>query len=453
MKLLLRHLLIFFLLINSTTLFSQQTVHIHGVVRNYDNEYFTFEDSHNFPSIKLKINDGIIDTTLTIKRDRYFLYYLNVRSRVFMKANDNINFIIDGNATPPIKFIGTRKAENNLIYSVMSFHNGVSFKFDPEEYRLILDNYMKITHAFIDSLKLLHPEIDNDFIKREKKDLNYYVSAKKSAYNRSINKTKEYVESKSPSFYSGLDTLFVEDESMIDFFRYKNFYLSYTTRLMLKDDPKIFDNKGSVLNSYKKRDEIIKSNLISEYILSRTVSLTYKKSPEQQDTIVDWVNRRFTNKEFISYINNEYNSLLKYRKSKPVKAVEWTATDINKNIINLSDYKGKWIYLDVWATWCSGCYDEIEAIEELKIKYKNIEFVCISTDTDYNKWKKVINKKKYKPIQLIITEESRDIFMKNYIKKGVPSFFVIDPDGNMHYKYPPYPTEKERINKLLSNIE
>src|SRR5690606_6420621 len=63
----------------------------------------------------------------------------------------------------------------------------------------------------------------------------------------------------------------------------------------------------------------------------------------------------------------------------------------------LSDLKGKYVYIDNWATWCGPCRAEIPHLQKAEEKYKgkNIEFVSISIDTDkdFEKWRKMVAEK------------------------------------------------------------
>ena len=66
----------------------------------------------------------------------------------------------------------------------------------------------------------------------------------------------------------------------------------------------------------------------------------------------------------------------------------------NGETISLSDLKGKYVYIDVWATWCGPCIAEIPSLKKVEKLYhnKNIEFVSISIDVrdrpvyNYDKW-------------------------------------------------------------------
>lgn len=61
--------------------------------------------------------------------------------------------------------------------------------------------------------------------------------------------------------------------------------------------------------------------------------------------------------------------------------------DINGNILNLTTFKGKKVFVNMWASWCPPCRAEMPSIQKLyeKTKDKNVQFVLIALDDDFNK--------------------------------------------------------------------
>lgn len=61
--------------------------------------------------------------------------------------------------------------------------------------------------------------------------------------------------------------------------------------------------------------------------------------------------------------------------------------DINGNSLNLTDFKGKKVFVNMWATWCPPCRAEMPSIQKLyeKTRDKNVQFVMIALDEDFNK--------------------------------------------------------------------
>jgi thiol-disulfide isomerase/thioredoxin len=101
----------------------------------------------------------------------------------------------------------------------------------------------------------------------------------------------------------------------------------------------------------------------------------------------------------------------------------------------LSDFKGKYVYIDVWATWCGPCRAEIPFLKKVEDKYegKNIAFVSISVDVqkDFEKWKKFVDEKQLGGVQLFADKDWNSDFMKSYSINSIPRFILIDPTGKI----------------------
>ncbi|RZJ68738.1 MAG: TlpA family protein disulfide reductase [Flavobacterium sp.] len=102
----------------------------------------------------------------------------------------------------------------------------------------------------------------------------------------------------------------------------------------------------------------------------------------------------------------------------------------------LSDlYKGKYVYIDTWATWCGPCRQEIPFLQKVEEKYhgKKIEFVSISIDEkkDYEKWKKFVVEKKLGGVQLYADADWRSEWVQAFGINSIPRFILIGPDGKV----------------------
>jgi len=124
---------------------------------------------------------------------------------------------------------------------------------------------------------------------------------------------------------------------------------------------------------------------------------------------------------------------------------------------SLKDLKGKYVYVDVWATWCGPCKAEIPSLKKVEKAYhgKNIEFVSISIDDDRSHggswekanedWKKMVADKELEGIQLFAPKGWQSDFVQGYMIKGIPRFILIDPNGNIVDASAPRPSSPALI--------
>lgn len=112
---------------------------------------------------------------------------------------------------------------------------------------------------------------------------------------------------------------------------------------------------------------------------------------------------------------------------------------------SLASLKGKYVYIDVWATWCGPCHREIPSLQKLEEDYKgkSIEFVSISIDAkkDYEKWKKMVTDKQLGGIQLIADSDWTSKFALDYAIVSIPRFILLDPEGKIVNADAPRPSD------------
>ncbi|QAA82046.1 TlpA family protein disulfide reductase [Aequorivita sp. H23M31] len=122
---------------------------------------------------------------------------------------------------------------------------------------------------------------------------------------------------------------------------------------------------------------------------------------------------------------------------------------------SLSDFKGKYVYIDVWATWCIPCIYEMPYLIDIEKEYegKNIEFIGLSIDRkkDEDKWRKMIVDKGLLGTQLLADNEIDSEFVRDYFIQGIPRFILLDPEGNIVSYDAPRPSEP-RLKELFTSL-
>ncbi len=131
-------------------------------------------------------------------------------------------------------------------------------------------------------------------------------------------------------------------------------------------------------------------------------------------------------------------------------------TTIDGKTFSLNNLKGKYAYLDIWATWCAPCKKEIPFLKELEKQYhdKNIAFVSISVDAtkDKDKWEAMVAEKELGGIQVFADSSWNSSFMKTLKVNSIPRFILLDPNGVIVDPNAPRPSQKEKVNELLQVI-
>jgi thiol-disulfide isomerase/thioredoxin len=159
---------------------------------------------------------------------------------------------------------------------------------------------------------------------------------------------------------------------------------------------------------------------------------------------------------------NIYHSLIEkstsnfYASQNGQIAYLFDAEDKFGNGINLKNFSGKVIFIDVWATWCGPCISHRPKVLEFAKKFKgrdDIEILLISVDSSKEKWLSYLEKEnKELGSNLFIKNGMRTEFGNNYNIKSIPRYILIGKDGkiiNSNINEPSIAVEKD-IEKVLS---
>ncbi len=245
------------------------------------------------------------------------------------------------------------------------------------------------------------------------------------------------------------------------------------------DETVVFSGKNAYNSKYMLEKTILEETLLDTHKLSDLTKVELNKKIKKisnelnafytKDTKIDTMLTQHATKslkhlikgyhDFIDEKINLKNELPKGSKSPDFKDFE----DHKGNKVSLSDFKGKYVYINFWASWCDPCFDEIKAITNLVETYKNknIEFIGISTNDGsfFNQsitkakeaWKAKIKELKLNNTQLILPNGKANKFLRAYRVSGIPIYIIIDPDGNIVTPYAPNPSSKA-TKELLYNL-
>mgnify|MGYP005830844415 CR=1 FL=1 len=112
----------------------------------------------------------------------------------------------------------------------------------------------------------------------------------------------------------------------------------------------------------------------------------------------------------------------------------------------LASHKGKIIYLDFWASWCSPCRRSFPWLNDLTEEYSKDKFVVLSVNVD--------NEREFAEAFLKETPAKFDIFYdpkgtiaRQYKIKGMPSSYIIDREGNILSSHVGFTEKKKHLYK------
>ncbi|WP_194768168.1 peroxiredoxin family protein [Tamlana sp. I1] len=112
-------------------------------------------------------------------------------------------------------------------------------------------------------------------------------------------------------------------------------------------------------------------------------------------------------------------------------APDFTFPDMDGNSVSLSDFRGKYVLIDFWASWCGPCRKESPNVQKQYALYKDkgFEVVSVSIDKKEVDWIKAVKEDDLKGT-LLLAKDSKKI-MKDYVFSGIPYMVLLDTEGKV----------------------
>ncbi|HSB33932.1 MAG TPA: TlpA disulfide reductase family protein [Nitrospirota bacterium] len=123
-------------------------------------------------------------------------------------------------------------------------------------------------------------------------------------------------------------------------------------------------------------------------------------------------------------------------------ATDFTLPDLNGNKVKLSDYKGKVVLLEFWATWCPPCRASIPGIEKLHETYKNKGLAVLAVSLDEGGWDTVKSFVQKNGITYLVLRGNEEVAEK-YQVRTIPLILILDKDGKISKRYLGFGNEED----------
>ena len=253
---------------------------------------------------------------------------------------------------------------------------------------------------------------------------------------------------------------------------YTQMYLKNSYNLKLKMDAKNFDESivysgiGSNENNFLAQNTVSESKYDYNSLLALNKEEFDKRIVEKKKTAILKLDSKKLDPNFVTLqkkneekslagLSKYYDQVLEANKLNGSASPSFDYENHKGGKTKLEDFKGRYVYVDVWATWCGPCRAEIPSLKKVEEKYhgKNIEFVSISIDVakDHEKWKSFVAEKQLGGVQLFADKDWNSDFIKAYGVTGIPRFILIDPSGKIVKADAPRPSSPD-LQKTLDTL-
>jgi len=405
-----------------------------------------------------KLVDGEAKTDSFYVSMGYYKIHHGVESTtIFLKPNFNLNFSLNTKEfDETAKYKGKGATENNYLAEkyllIESFGKLRAYtyyaKFDEQDFLRISDSLYQLQVKLFNKYKA---NFDKDFAFIEGKDLEIRYLSKLSNYesmhgyvtnNNDFKVSEEY-----PNPFKNID---LKDTVLLlspDYIDYVNNYLeSLCYKKITNGDFSNFyiyfiDFINSEIKSKKTKEEVAFYYIKWRFNDLNNIDERYQK-----------LKQLVTKKEYLALLEINYQKIKKQAKGNISPNFE--LYDIDSNLVKLSDFKGKLVYIDIWSTWCSPCIKEIPYLMEIEdsLKAKNIVFISICKEDSRERWYNTVTYNKLSGIHLFAPNKNIEFF-NFFMVDGVPRYILLDKNGKIIYADAIRPSNKKIIEELIKLLE
>ena len=335
-----------------------------------------------------------------------------------------------------VSFEGAYAKENNVLVALDTLLDNEDSnigKMDEQRMFSYLDSLQNVASTFLDKQEGL----DKNFVKLVQSGLKYKFAALKFSYPFERAATLNDSNYKpSEVFFGSFINLPFTDEALLCF----DFYTNYIDQVLKRESGE--DDKKYLQALDEKLKGKVRFEMLSKYLLD----MDYNG--------IDSLMKATYDKYIATYQNAKQSVKDAYKRKEKIMigkvAPDFTGATPDGKKVSLSDFKGKLVYIDFWATWCVPCIAEfpyLKTLEHFYHKNKDIVFMSVSIDVDQaaEKWKTMVKEKSLGGVQIRVGKDQ----IKDYGISAIPTFILVSKDGKIIAPQAPRPSEYKKIKKLI----
>jgi thiol-disulfide isomerase/thioredoxin len=431
-----------------------------GVISNPQRDFFLLKHQGRIDTVKLNA-EGKFDLLIEQATANYFTIDYNRQSlSLYLLPADEVTLSLSGVNITDARITGSSAPYCNHIFQRTKEDRAFSaayptYKMNSLQAETFYSLRESVRNARLNSLAANNKTSNfiTPFREAESKTYAYQMGLDLINFKNQASKSGMGAMPKSIEKY--IDSLELNDESMAYDGSYKTFVLnkaSLETNLRYQTDPVkspavYYELVVAVIGEWVK-PERNKSVLISEFMpqvlkdvgtsdMTSFISTLEKVSNDQK--LLESVKRYAA----------QYAHLYADRIAPDAEFY-----DAEGKVSKMSDYRGKVLYIDTWATWCGPCKREIPYLKTLEESYhgKNIQFISVSTDKDITAWKSFIAKESMSGLQLHQSQEMEKTMSYLYAVNSIPRFVLIDEEGKIVSVDAPRPSSGDEIRNLIDKV-
>lgn len=418
-----------------------------GTIANANTKYALIRlmDSENIQEDTIKLqDDGAFTFTKDVPMASYFLIsipHTNFLAKVFLENGTSTTFKADMKKPTSYDVTGDLESTYDFADKEDQIYETLD---DPTKFKNF-KSYNQAISAAKDSLLLeLTKEKSEGFKKYKIAHLNDFVDMKRLSYLAVFMKGKKDFD-RDPDFNAYIQAINLEDRANLANGKTMN-YIYWKAACEAKTNEHLSYPMLQVIKNE------IKDKKIADEVAYDISESYFGDGPDKNVDKAYAIAKQILSAQSIAKITPIYKRMRSFSEGYIAPDFDMYTADGKK--VRLSDLKGKLIYMDIWATWCGPCRQEIPFMAKVATHYKNnpkIRFVSVSVDNNIAAWKAMIAKDKPMWSQFIATDKASKLSSLYHVD-GIPRFMMFDKQGRIITINALRPSEDdiiEEINKYL----
>ena len=441
---------------------SNQTVIKGNVPENIDiKEIYLLDGMINDTLQTIKITDKTfyhpIKEKITLKTYRlaWTDHTGNSQEKVLFSENDIVEVQFrDVSKNQPFKILGTRLAENNLAFSLSEYYRLSEYyvnRSNPSDakyfMKILRDDYKKdqrIIRSFHTADNYI---IRDDYAEIIKKENAFKYALLWDQYKERVLRFTSDFEYKDQTIEDILDIELNTDNEQLAKAERPNYY-KYMIHTFIQNDTLDDDRNSKLFRAVSSlTNKELRSQFAKVILNAESPKATKEELNFYEVNYLPMIQEDRTKTYFMTMLQDLKNLTIGN------EALSFEAITPENEFKTLSDFKGKYVILDFWASWCAPCLAQAVDFEKHAMAYNkrgDVAFVSLSIDKQESDWRKKVKLNDKHVIQLY-AKNIREL-NQFYRIESIPRFIVIDPEGKILNNSFPFPSEgnfTQLLDKLL----